>query len=394
MMMYRRKLLLLIATLLFTIACLSGSTSAVVSFHLDYDSIDGGSNGDTLLVHVYIDSVNQLGPGGLTGGKLILFYDTAQLIAYDTSDLTPGTFGMVDWTVGVFYPWVINGGLYVSNHFLPPTGRFLFAFGDGIAGPIGASGECIQIRFLYNNGLSFGSHKTWVTIDTSIAEQGDAIRHEVTAAYAPIAPELIEPIDSGNYPPKLDVIFAWTETDGPLGSYEVQVNTDPTFSSRASYNYLVNDSLLVVDKDSLEDPSQGQNVDVTWYWRVRAIDHIGRASGYSPVEIFVKANPTDVGEGGGLLPGQFNLNQNYPNPFNPSTTISFSLETATTASIEIFNVLGQRVKKHSYGRIPAGEYIYVWDGTDAAHHQVASGVYLYRLLVDGQEESRKMMLVR
>ena len=86
--------------------------------------------------------------------------------------------------------------------------------------------------------------------------------------------------------------------------------------------------------------------------------------------------------------------QNYPNPFNPSTTIPFELERAAFATIEVFDLLGQRVRtlaRESYG---AGRHAVVWDATDESRREVGSGVYIYRLTVDGVPlEARRMVLV-
>jgi hypothetical protein len=88
------------------------------------------------------------------------------------------------------------------------------------------------------------------------------------------------------------------------------------------------------------------------------------------------------------------LFQNYPNPFNPSTTISFSLPEKSYVTLTIHNVLGQRVKTLLSHELSAGTHSVVWDGTDAHGDDVASGVYVYRLMADEVVLSRKMVLAR
>jgi len=55
-----------------------------------------------------------------------------------------------------------------------------------------------------------------------------------------------------------------------------------------------------------------------------------------------------------LLPDQFGLAQNYPNPFNPTTSISFSVPTATNVTLEIFNILGEKVATPFNGMASSG----------------------------------------
>lgn len=92
----------------------------------------------------------------------------------------------------------------------------------------------------------------------------------------------------------------------------------------------------------------------------------------------------------------FLLQQNYPNPFNPSTTIKFYLPVPSQVSLEIFNVMGQRiVGTYRDAPIPAGTHEYVWNGTGDAGNAVSSGVYFYRLVIDGQiAATRKMILMQ
>lgn len=80
-----------------------------------------------------------------------------------------------------------------------------------------------------------------------------------------------------------------------------------------------------------------------------------------------------------VLPSSFSLQQNYPNPFNAVTTIQFDLPRAGQVRVEIFNVLGQRVRILVDEELQPGYKQVVWDGTDQSGNPVASGVYFYRL---------------
>ena len=94
------------------------------------------------------------------------------------------------------------------------------------------------------------------------------------------------------------------------------------------------------------------------------------------------------------LPSGFGLSQNYPNPFNPVTNIEFDLPRATDVSVEVFNVLGQRVETLVNERLSAGRYVVTWDGRTASGAQAATGVYFYRIRTEDYVESRKMVLLR
>lgn len=87
------------------------------------------------------------------------------------------------------------------------------------------------------------------------------------------------------------------------------------------------------------------------------------------------------------LPGTL---QNWPNPFNPSTTISFSVNSGSSAALEIYNVKGQCVR--SWQGFSAGEHKLTWNGCDEQGRQLASGIYLYRLHTPEGTQVRKMLL--
>jgi immune inhibitor A len=112
--------------------------------------------------------------------------------------------------------------------------------------------------------------------------------------------------------------------------------------------------------------------------------------------------PTDVGDQDGMainLPSRFKLDQNYPNPFNPVTTISYLITGAggsriDRTRIEIFNVLGQKVRTLVDRNEVPGQYSVLWDGYDDSGREVASGLYFYRLTRGDQNESKKMILLK
>ncbi|MFZ1685159.1 MAG: T9SS type A sorting domain-containing protein [Candidatus Zixiibacteriota bacterium] len=86
--------------------------------------------------------------------------------------------------------------------------------------------------------------------------------------------------------------------------------------------------------------------------------------------------------------------QNYPNPFNPSTTIAYTIPARAHVSIEIFNVLGQVVRKLVDQDMAAGSHLVTWDGTTSSGREVSSGIYFYRLTAGTNVATRKMLLLK
>ena len=94
------------------------------------------------------------------------------------------------------------------------------------------------------------------------------------------------------------------------------------------------------------------------------------------------------------IPSSFALRQNYPNPFNPTTTIEFSLAERAMVTIEIYNVLGQRVRTLVNETKSAGSYRIEWMGTDESGNPVSTGVYLYRFQAGEIVQTKKMLLTK
>ncbi len=89
----------------------------------------------------------------------------------------------------------------------------------------------------------------------------------------------------------------------------------------------------------------------------------------------------------------FKLAGNSPNPFNPVTTITYVLPENARVRLDIYNVLGQRVKTLVDGQVEAGINSVVWNGKDAVGNQVSSGFYVYQLTINNKDVLRKKMLM-
>jgi hypothetical protein len=103
--------------------------------------------------------------------------------------------------------------------------------------------------------------------------------------------------------------------------------------------------------------------------------------------------------GDGTLPVDFALNQNYPNPFNPTTSIRYALPVESKLTMDVFNVLGQRVRTLVNDNVAAGYHAIEWNGTNNAGQQLASGVYFVQMSAKGANgktfsDVRKLMMLK
>ena len=112
------------------------------------------------------------------------------------------------------------------------------------------------------------------------------------------------------------------------------------------------------------------------------------------------------------------LKQNYPNPFNPETRIPFSVgdekcedpSRQHKVTLRIYNILSQLVAipvlqggtggvaggvKLVNVMLTCGDYVAYWDGKyEGTKNEVASGVYLYELRIDGSSLVRRMLVTK
>jgi aminopeptidase N len=160
-------------------------------------------------------------------------------------------------------------------------------------------------------------------------------------------------------------------------TYRVQVATDSLFAA------------IVVDDSTVTDTTRalsGLTPDVRYFWRVNAKNGGGTtlwSTGWS-------FTLTTTGVSGTTnLPAEFSLSQNYPNPFNPNTVIRYGLPRASHVNVAVFNVLGQQIAVLDEGYREAGYHDVTFSGKN-----LASGVYLYRIVAGEYVQTRKFILMK
>ncbi len=165
-----------------------------------------------------------------------------------------------------------------------------------------------------------------------------------------------------------------------IGNFDVfERDVNPAFiHSGTWYDYFFRDSVNVVNSNEPMRLKPGE-------FHLFTDRNVG-----FPEEILV----TSVVSSGRLLPEEFNLLQNYPNPFNPETTIRFELAKGSDVKIEIYNMLGQKVKTLVNRKEVAGSYSVTWDGKSALGNDVGSGVYVARMVAGDFNRSIKLLKLK
>jgi parallel beta-helix repeat protein len=167
------------------------------------------------------------------------------------------------------------------------------------------------------------------------------------------------------------------------GQYENCIDSDPAFVDTLNFNYTLLEGSPCLDAGTPD--VTGLNLPPTdAAGNARIIDgrvDIGSYEGPHPA-VSVEDTPTNIIK-------SFALSQNYPNPFNPVTTIHYELPNAAHVTIEVFNVMGQKVQTLINEQKPAGEYNLLLNGKD-----LSSGIYFYHIKAGRFVDVKKMVLLK
>jgi hypothetical protein len=206
----------------------------------------------------------------------------------------------------------------------------------------------------------------------------------------------------------------WTKSTGQGAANDVAFGITPTADNGfliagKNYNLVNNHNDMYIlkidaDGDSLWSYSHITNTHDEAHVAHQAADgniylfgtRASSSSGdYRDYWVFKFSAPVDVPyDDQDLMPSTFALSPNYPNPFNPKTKIEFTVPRVSDVTIEIYNVMGQKIKTLVNERMQPGLRSVTWDGTDDKGVAVATGVYLYRMTAGDFVESKKMVLLK
>ncbi|MBN2541659.1 T9SS type A sorting domain-containing protein [bacterium] len=95
-----------------------------------------------------------------------------------------------------------------------------------------------------------------------------------------------------------------------------------------------------------------------------------------------------------IIPEAYALDQNRPNPFNATTVINYAVPEEAHVRLEVYNVLGNKLVTLVDDVETAGFKSVMWDGKDADHNDVGTGVYFYKLRTDNYTSIKKMILMK
>ncbi|MEE8577394.1 MAG: T9SS type A sorting domain-containing protein [candidate division Zixibacteria bacterium] len=197
----------------------------------------------------------------------------------------------------------------------------------------------------------------------------------------------------------IDITFTATGDDGLVGqatAYDIRF--DSVLITAANFSQATPLPSPPIPASSGQDESitiSSLNPGTIYYVAIKVLDEISNQSVISNVssaEAYVDL-ALDIDDELDNLPITFSLGQNYPNPFNPSTTIEYSLPQLAHVSLTIYNVNGQTVKILVDDIKSRGQHLVQWNGVDQNGHQIASGMYFYRIQTGDYTSSQKMILL-
>ena len=84
----------------------------------------------------------------------------------------------------------------------------------------------------------------------------------------------------------------------------------------------------------------------------------------------------------------------YPNPFNPSILFKYKIEKRNHVRLDIYNVLGKKVKSLVEEVQEAGIYYTKWDGNNGFNKSLPSGAYFLRMQSNEHHLIKKVTLIK
>jgi len=191
-----------------------------------------------------------------------------------------------------------------------------------------------------------------------------------------------------------NMLFAWTSSTDPNGQ-EVTFNWTVESSELGSLSIDTTGTAIFIPYEDLVAllSSAGASI-TTATWNVIATDGMDDTPSSNGPRTFT-IDITQLGIiGGPAVPDVFALHQNYPNPFNPITTIRYDVPEESMVRLDIYNILGQKVRTLVNSVHQPGYHAVQWNGTNDFGVPVASGMYIYRIQAKDFVAVKKLVLMK
>ena len=155
----------------------------------------------------------------------------------------------------------------------------------------------------------------------------------------------------------------------------------------------------------ISEPDTSFYADTDWtfehnyYYRIVAADNQDNLSDYSEQLDVILVSIW--GQPGVEIPKFTGITNNYPNPFNSQTTIAYQVANIgpipAEITIEIYDILGRKVRTLLNERKEIGSHKTTWDGRDDDGIDLPTGIYFARITQWGQKHlssKRKLTLIK
>jgi M6 family metalloprotease-like protein len=102
----------------------------------------------------------------------------------------------------------------------------------------------------------------------------------------------------------------------------------------------------------------------------------------------------EINDAKNIILTNYILFQNYPNPFNLKTSIKYYLPEMSHVKIDVYDINGRRIDKLIEEEMIPGIHTIIWDGRNQFDQNISSGIYIYKMKVNNNAETKKMILIK
>ena len=399
----------------------------------EYDGIGAESNIHHNTFYNSKDAIHYVKMDGISEVWNNSFLQGSQWAIYARVQCT-GMFEAINNIVISFHNGLtITGNEFVYNYFSDMTADN-WSSGIDPSNIIGNDGDPIFIDPPYNfhllpasvcidtgkpdvdgDGIDFdGLDNILGNADDDLDDQDpDGTRMDLGAFYFIAIPTLEIIGDVGQHP-----TISWNEisfANGSIPTYEIysynEFDQTPVYFNETVIDTIVDNRFIIA---YIEEDETGRNVGlkkidkepeqtsrIKQYWKLKVRDPEGNQSVYSDAEYaWVEIESSAEKLATTIIPKDYVLNAAFPNPFNPTINIPFGLPFETDVSIDIYNIMGQRVRRLQSENIRAGFHTVHWNSTNNSGQRVPSGLYIVQMKAnstDGMKsfsKSQKIILLK